>query len=36
MNIDDYFASLERSLVRNSLVTHLADSFTCLTSDDHS
>lgn len=36
MNIDDYFASLERSLGRNSLVAHLADSFTCLASDDHS
>ena len=35
MNIDDYFASLERSLVRNSLVSHLEEPFTCLASDDH-
>ena len=34
MNIDDYFVSLERSLVRNSLVSHLAEPFTCLAPDE--
>ena len=35
MNIDEYFASLERSLTRNSLVNRLEEPFTCLASDDH-
>jgi hypothetical protein len=35
MTIDDYFTSLERSLVRNSLVSRLEEQFTCLASDDH-
>ena len=35
MTIDDYFASLERSLVRNSLVSRLEEPFNCLASDDH-
>ena len=35
MNIDDYFASLERSLTRNSLVSRLEEPFTCLASDNH-
>jgi hypothetical protein len=35
MNIDEYFASLERSLTRNSLVSRLEEPFTCLASDDH-
>jgi len=35
MTIDDYFASLERTLVQNPLVSRLEDPFTCLASDDH-
>ena len=35
MNIDDYFASLERSLVQNPLVSRLDEAFTCLASDGH-
>lgn len=35
MNIDDYFASLERSLTQSPLVSHLEETFTCLASDDH-
>lgn len=35
MNIDDYFASLERGLTQNRLVSHLDETFTCLASDDH-
>jgi hypothetical protein len=35
MNIDDYFASLERSLVQNPLVSRLEETFTCLASDNH-
>ncbi|MBI3958939.1 MAG: hypothetical protein HY328_09025 [Chloroflexi bacterium] len=34
MNIDDYFASLERGLRQNLLVSHLQDPFVCLSSDD--
>lgn len=34
MNIDDYFASLERSLRQNLLVSHLREPFVCLASDD--
>lgn len=34
MRIDDYFASLERSLRHNPLVSHLQEPFTCLASDD--
>lgn len=34
MNIDDYFASLERSLRQNPLVSHLQEPFVCLASDD--
>ncbi len=34
MRIDDYFASLERSLRQNALVSHLQEPFTCLASDD--
>lgn len=34
MNIDDYFASLERSLRQNPLVSHLQQPFVCLASDD--
>jgi len=35
MNIDDYFAALERGLVQNPLVSRLEETFTCLASDDH-
>ncbi len=35
MNIDDYFASLERSLNQNPLVSHLDEPFNCLASDDY-
>ena len=35
MRIDDYFASLERSLTQNPLVSRLAETFTCPASDDH-
>ncbi|PKO22712.1 MAG: hypothetical protein CVU38_07955 [Chloroflexi bacterium HGW-Chloroflexi-1] len=34
MTIDDYFASLERSLRQDPLVSHLLEPFTCLASDD--
>jgi hypothetical protein len=34
VRVDDYFASLERSLRQNRQVSHLQDPFTCLTSDD--
>lgn len=34
MIIDDYFASLERSLRQNPLVSRLQEPFTCLASDD--
>lgn len=34
MNIDDYFASLERGLRHNPLVSHLQEPFVCLASDD--
>ena len=34
MRIDDYFASLERSLRQNRQVSHLQEPFTCLASDD--
>ncbi|MBX3001299.1 MAG: hypothetical protein KF893_22450 [Caldilineaceae bacterium] len=34
MNIDDYFASLERGLRQNVLVSHLQEPFVCLASDD--
>ena len=33
MRVDDYFASLERSLRQNPQVSH-EESFTCLASDD--
>lgn len=29
MNIDDYFATLERGLCQNSLVSHLQEPFAC-------
>ena len=35
MNIDDYFASLERGLRQNVLVSHLQEPFVCLASDDY-
>lgn len=35
MNIDDYFASLERGLPQNVLVSHLQEPFVCLASDDY-
>ncbi len=35
MNVDDYFASLERSLIQNPLVGRLEETFICLASDDH-
>lgn len=35
MKIDDYFASLERSLRQNPLVSHLQEPFTLLASDDN-
>lgn len=35
MIIDDYFASLERSLIQSPLVGSLEDPFTCLASDDY-
>jgi hypothetical protein len=35
VTIDDYFASLERGLVQNPLVSHLEEPFNCLASDDH-
>jgi len=35
MSIDEYFASLERSLTRNPLVSHLEGPFTCLASDEY-
>jgi hypothetical protein len=35
MNIDDYFASLERGLTQNRLVSRLDETFTCLASDDY-
>ena len=34
MRIEDYFASLERSLRQAPLVSHLQDPLTCLASDD--
>ncbi|MFZ1755789.1 MAG: DUF6516 family protein [Caldilineaceae bacterium] len=34
MNIDNYFASLERGLRQNPLVSHLQQPFVCLASDD--
>lgn len=34
MRIDDYFASLERGLRQNPLVSHLQEPFVCLASDD--
>jgi len=34
VRIDDYFASLERSLRQNRQVSHLQEPFTCLASDD--
>ena len=34
MRIDDYFASLERSLRQNPLVSELQEPFVCLASDD--
>lgn len=34
MKIDDYFASLERGLRQDPLVSHLPEPFTCLASDD--
>jgi hypothetical protein len=34
MIIDDYFASLESSLVQNPLVSRLEEPFNCLASDD--
>ena len=34
MNIDDYFAALERGLRQNPLVSHLQEPFFCLASDD--
>ena len=35
MKIDDYFASLERGLRQNPLVSHLQEPFTLLASDDY-
>jgi hypothetical protein len=35
MNIEDYFGSLERSLMQNPLVSRLGEPFICLTSDDY-
>lgn len=35
MKIDDYFASLERGLRQNPLVSHLQEPFTYLASDDY-
>ena len=35
MIIDDYFTSLERTLVQNPLVSRMEVPFTCLASDDH-
>jgi hypothetical protein len=35
MKIDDCFASLERSLRQNPLVSHLQEPFTLLASDDN-
>jgi hypothetical protein len=35
MKVDDYFASLERGLRQNPLVSHLQEPFTLLASDDH-
>ena len=35
MKIEDYFASLERGLRQNPLVSHLQEPFTLLASDDY-
>ncbi len=35
MNIDDYFASIERSLRQNVRIGHVEEPITCLASDDY-
>ena len=35
MIIDDYFATVERSLRRNTQVSNIGEPFNCLASDDH-
>lgn len=35
MNIDEYFAAMERGLRQNPLVSHIQNPFDCLASDDY-